>query len=330
MLTSGDGGVFPRGLPVGTAVQGPRRRLARGARHRRRADRLRPILLFTRLLASWLAQQALAPKRPADGDDRGAERRRSPPPIAEPPPSPAAAAAAKPRRHAGRGRQAGDAARRGREPSPPAQKARADARRAAAKPRPPPLPRRSRADSGRHRPPTRGRRGFGSAKPLSPVGWLGAADAALRRRDRVLATPIRIFGLALPEPVFPLALAFAWAVIRPSVLPPFALLAAGPLPRPLLGRPAGPVAALPAGGLRRWCWPCAALIRARTSVVLWAWYGAATAPLAFGVGFLLMTLAAGDVAEPGRARLAIPGHAVLFPFAHRLIERYEDADVRFR
>ena len=39
--------------------------------------------------------------------------------------------------------------------------------------------------------------------------------------------PLRVFGLQLPEPVFPMAAAFAWAVIRPSVLAPFAVLLMG-------------------------------------------------------------------------------------------------------
>ncbi len=69
--------------------------------------------------------------------------------------------------------------------------------------------------------------GFGSAKPMNPVGWLGLPMLLAVAATVFLATPIHIFGFALPEPVFPLALAFAWAQIRPSVLPPFALLLLG-------------------------------------------------------------------------------------------------------
>ena len=43
----------------------------------------------------------------------------------------------------------------------------------------------------------------------------------------LLGTPFRVFGLRLPEPVFPMVLAFAWAVIRPSMIAPFVLLALG-------------------------------------------------------------------------------------------------------
>ena len=43
----------------------------------------------------------------------------------------------------------------------------------------------------------------------------------------VFAAPLRVLGLQLPEPVFGLVLAFAWPIIRPSVLAPFVLLAYG-------------------------------------------------------------------------------------------------------
>jgi rod shape-determining protein MreD len=71
------------------------------------------------------------------------------------------------------------------------------------------------------------------------------------------------------------------------------------------------------------------LITGHEFVVVWLWYGAATA-VAFGVGFVLMTMAAGQA--PNLIGLGWQYFAtlILFPFAHRLIQRYEDADVRFR
>ena len=71
--------------------------------------------------------------------------------------------------------------------------------------------------------------GVSSTRPLSPIGWLGAPMLLAMLATLVLSTPtpIRLFGFGLPQPVFGLALAFAWALIRPSVLPPFALLILG-------------------------------------------------------------------------------------------------------
>ena len=40
----------------------------------------------------------------------------------------------------------------------------------------------------------------------------------------IFAIPFRVFSLQLPEPVFCMVPVFAWAVIRPSILAPFAIL----------------------------------------------------------------------------------------------------------
>jgi rod shape-determining protein MreD len=170
--------------------------------------------------------------------------------------------------------------------------------------------------------------GFGSARPLNPIGWLGLPMLLAVVATVVLATPIRIFGFALPEPVLPLALAFAWALIRPSVLPPFALLLLGLFLDVFWGGPQGlwPLCLLTAYAsvlaVRR-------LIAGHEYVVVWAWYGAATA-VAFGAGYVLMTMAAGQSPSLIAVGWQYVVTLVLYPFAHWLIERYEDADVRFR
>ena len=58
------------------------------------------------------------------------------------------------------------------------------------------------------------------------------------------ALPIKVFGLQPPEPVFAMAPAFAWAAIRPSMLPPVALAALGLFQDVLWG-----------GAARRYLWP---------------------------------------------------------------------------
>ena len=170
--------------------------------------------------------------------------------------------------------------------------------------------------------------GFGASKSMTPIGWLGLPMLACAAATVLLATPIRVFGLALPEPVFPLALAFAWAVIRPSVLPPFALLVMGLFLDVFWGGPQGlwPLCFLATYAavlaVRR-------LILSQDFIIMWASYAAATA-LAFGVGYALMTMVSGtgpNLIAVGWQYLAT---FALFPFAFRLIGRYEDADVRFR
>jgi len=62
---------------------------------------------------------------------------------------------------------------------------------------------------------------------------------------------------------------------------------------------------------------------------MWALYGAAVA-IAFGVGYLLMSMVADGFPNLIALGWQYLATLVLFPFAHRLITRYEDADVRFR
>src|SRR5215472_8623119 len=160
--------------------------------------------------------------------------------------------------------------------------------------------------------------GVSSARPLSPLGWLGLPALICIAATVVLATPIRIFGLALPEPVFPLALAFAWALIRPSVLPPFALLALGLFLDVFWGGPQGlwPLCLLAAYAavllVRR-------LVTGQDFVVMAAWYALASA-VAFGVGYGLISLDSGSPPSLTALGWQYIWTVALFPFAWRLIE----------
>jgi rod shape-determining protein MreD len=170
--------------------------------------------------------------------------------------------------------------------------------------------------------------GFGAGKSMSPIGWLGLPILFCAAATIVLATPIRIFGLALPEPVFPLTVAFAWALIRPSVLPPFVLLIMGLFLDVFWGGPQGlwPLCFLATYAavlaVRR-------LILGQDFIVMWASYGAATA-LAFAVGYALRAMDSGTLPNLIALVWQYLATLMLFPFVHRLVERYEDADVRFR
>ncbi|MHB8530869.1 MAG: hypothetical protein ACYC8V_15325 [Caulobacteraceae bacterium] len=163
---------------------------------------------------------------------------------------------------------------------------------------------------------------------LNPVLWLGVPMLSCAIASLLLALPIRIFGLQLPEPVFAMAPAFAWAMIRPSILPPFALLLLGLFQDGLWGAPFG-------------LWPLCllavyapvllarAFLSGQEFVVLWVWYAAACA-LGFVVGFVFSSARAG--ASPDVIGLAwqFLVTVAIFPLAHRLIALCEEADVRFR
>jgi rod shape-determining protein MreD len=140
--------------------------------------------------------------------------------------------------------------------------------------------------------------------------------------------PLRVFGLQLPEPVFPMAAAFAWAVIRPSVLAPFAVLLMGLFLDFFWGGPIGlwGLCLLVAYGMSL---AGRTMMAGQSRAILWAWYGMVTAA-AMLIGYLVVML---DVkATPGLVPLAwqFVATIILYPFAHRLIEMFEDADVRFR
>ena len=142
------------------------------------------------------------------------------------------------------------------------------------------------------------------------------------------AIPLRIFTLAMPEPIFPVALAFAWAVIRPSVLGPFAVLLLGLFLDLFWGGPIG-------------LWPLSLLLSyslilmSRSLMVgqgveiLFGWYLAATA-LAMGCAYFATLLTAEGLPNALGTLWQYLVTAALFPLSYRLIERFEDADVRFR
>jgi rod shape-determining protein MreD len=163
---------------------------------------------------------------------------------------------------------------------------------------------------------------------LAPWGWLGLPALAAVAATLMLAAPVRLFGFGPPEPVFAVALAFAWAAIRPSMLGPAALLLLGLFDDFLWGGPLG-------------LWPFAlvcvylltmsgrTLMAGQGSVVMAAWYIAGCC-LAFAVAVGLATIVA-----HGRPNiLAVVWQflwtAALCPVVLWMVDRYEDADVRFR
>ncbi len=164
--------------------------------------------------------------------------------------------------------------------------------------------------------------------PLRPSRWLVMPMLICMAVTLVFATPLRVMGAAPPEPVFSLVLAFAWAAIRPSVLPPIALLTLGLFQDLVWGGRLGfwPLCLMSA-------YAVILLMRASLSgqgfLVQWAWYAAACGA-AFGVGVVMTDLAAGVVPNLVGVFWQWLASAILFPLAWRMIERYEDADPRFR
>ena len=163
---------------------------------------------------------------------------------------------------------------------------------------------------------------------MEPWRWIGVPMVQALALTVLFGIPMQMFGLQLPEPVFPMAAAFAWAVIRPSILAPFAVLIMGLFLDYFWGGPIGlwAICLLAAYGVAL---AGRTMMASQSQAILWSWYAVVTA-LALLLGYLITML---DVkATPGLVAMAWQFLAtiVLYPFAHRLIEMFEDADVRFR
>jgi rod shape-determining protein MreD len=167
-----------------------------------------------------------------------------------------------------------------------------------------------------------------AVRSLEPWRWIGVPMLQALAATVLLGVPIRLWGLQLPEPVFPMAAVFAWAVIRPSVLAPVAIVMMGLFLDIFWGGPLGlwALSLLIAYGL---VLGGRSMTAGQSRVALWVWYAVVTA-VAFGAGFLIEAMKARGM--PGLLALGWQYLAtiVLYPFSHRLIDMFEDADVRFR
>jgi rod shape-determining protein MreD len=167
-----------------------------------------------------------------------------------------------------------------------------------------------------------------TTQSLQPWRWIGVPALAAVCATVLLAAPFHPFGYGLPEPMFPLALAFAWAVIRPSILGPVALLILGLFDDLFWDGPLGlwPLALISAYGLALGGRP---LMAGQGSVVMAVWYAAACC-LALGVAFVFATMVAHEQPNLFAVLWQLMWTMALYPVVLWLVDRFEDADTRFR
>lgn len=167
-----------------------------------------------------------------------------------------------------------------------------------------------------------------AVRVVGPMGWIGLPALACVVATILLATPVKLFGLHLPELVFPMVLAFAWPLIRPSMLAPAVLFALGIFldvfwagrlglwPLVLLGVYGVVLAGRP-------------LLIGQETPILFVWYASATT-VAMIIAYAIVGIGAGNAPSI----LTFVGWVVptllLFPLADRMIERFDDGDVRYR
>jgi rod shape-determining protein MreD len=167
-----------------------------------------------------------------------------------------------------------------------------------------------------------------AVRVVGPHHWIGWPALAALMATLVFATPVRLFGLPLPEPVFAMVLAFAWPLIRPSILAPFALFTVGLFMDLFWGGPMG-------------LWGLSllipysivlisrSLILGQTLRIIFGWYVACTAS-AFAFAFVFTALDAKNNPSVVAVLLQLSVTILLFPFTDYLVRRFDEGDVRFR
>lgn len=167
-----------------------------------------------------------------------------------------------------------------------------------------------------------------AVRVIGPVQWIVIPALVTVAVTILLATPVELFGLNLPEPVVPMVLAFSWPLIRPSITAPLVLTLLGLILDVLTYGPLG-LWALALLAIYAVVLASRSFLIGQDTAVLFAWY-AACCGLAFLMAWLVVTV----IARNPPSILALIGQVVptllLFPFADRMIERFEDGDVRFR
>lgn len=167
-----------------------------------------------------------------------------------------------------------------------------------------------------------------TVRVVGPLQWILYPALIAIAATVLLAVPFRLFGLNLPEPVFPIVLAFAWPLIRPSMLAPAILFGLGLFLDLFWGAPMG-LWALSLMAVYGAVLLASNFMAGQATIVLFALYVASTG-LAFAVAYFVTRGSLGNAPN----LLAIMGQMIptllLFPLASWLIERFDDADVRFR
>lgn len=172
-----------------------------------------------------------------------------------------------------------------------------------------------------------GLRGGVASRVITPWDWIFAPALMSFALTIVLATPFKLFGLYLPEPVSPLILAFVWPLIRPSFIAPFVLGALGLFLDAFWGAPMG-----------FWMLDLmlvyGVLLMARSyiigqdTVVVFGIFLLAEF-LFFLFGVLAMSLYASAVPRLWGVFEQMIATTFLFPFALILLDRYVQTDVKF-
>lgn len=167
-----------------------------------------------------------------------------------------------------------------------------------------------------------------AVRVVGPLHWVIYPAIVCMILTRVLSTPVRLFGLPPPEPIFAFALAFAWPLIRPSMLGPAALFVVGVFTDLSLSGQLGlwTLALLGVYAVVLFARP---FIVGQDMRVMFAWYAGVTIG-AFVFAYLFVMLDVKVAPSLVAVFLQLLPTILLFPAAGWLIQRFDDGDVRFR
>ena len=134
-----------------------------------------------------------------------------------------------------------------------------------------------------------------AVRVVGPMQWIVYPALITVAAAIVLQTPVELFGLHLPEPVIPMVLAFAWPLIRPSVLAPLVLAGLGLLLDILTYGPLG-LWGLTFLIIYSVVLASRSFLAGQDTAVLFVWY-AACCLLAFVLAYVAMAIIAGTPAS---------------------------------
>jgi rod shape-determining protein MreD len=174
---------------------------------------------------------------------------------------------------------------------------------------------------------SRNLRGGMASRVVGPWEWLFMPALLALALTIVIATPIRIFGLQLPEPVMPLVLAFVWPLIRPSYLAPLVLAGLGLFLDAYWSQAYGfyTLTLMIVYGV---------LMMVRSFVAGQDWrvvFGIflITEIVFFGMGVTLIALDTGSVVRLIGVAEQLIATTLFFPIVPYMLDKYVHADVRF-
>jgi rod shape-determining protein MreD len=168
-----------------------------------------------------------------------------------------------------------------------------------------------------------------AVRVVGPLNWVGYPALICVALSIAFATVVRFpGGFMLPEPIFPMLLAFAWPLIRPSMIGPLVLLVLGLFEDFLLNTPTG-LWALTFLGVYAAILGTRHLIVGQDFRILFGWW-AGLVSAAYLTAYLIICMSNGAAPSLIDSALQLLVTLALFPFANNLVQRFDDGDVRFR